>query len=294
MQPILLILVIALSVAVCITAFHTRIFLREETQLSTEAQSGIADFTVTFSSNSTMRFLFESDIEEAIQDDNAIVCGAFTVPVYFGEEDNFYYGVAADFDIVSHIFDISFEEYTKLHRNQVKTSVFVSREFAEETGAEIGKYVTLKVMNQQKDFVVAGISSNDLLGEYAVMIDITTLVGTIAEDSLFVSLLGDDFVPSTKIFVSVDGDVDQAIADITEKYPDVIVNKITADAVLDSTTRAIVLLIIMLAVFFTFAVIYVCFAVLTAQRQSENALFYAAGAKAYMLNALSIAKIINK
>ncbi len=291
MQPILLILVIALSVAVGVTAFHTRIFLKEESELAIAAKNGTADFTVTFSSESPMRFLFEDDIVEALDDERAVVCGAFTVPVYYGDDEEFYYGIATDFNTVSKIFDVSFVEYSQFHKNQVDSSVFVSRKFVEETGVKLGGEINLKIINNVEKFTVVGISQNDLLGECDVMIDITTLVGTIAQDSLFVTLLGEDFVPSTKVFVSVDGDVDAAIAKIYNVYDNVIATKVTHDETLEKQTKPIVMLIIALAVCFTLAVIYVCFAVLTAQRQAENALFYAAGAKSYMLNALSVAEM---
>ncbi|MCQ2602548.1 MAG: ABC transporter permease, partial [Clostridia bacterium] len=221
------------------------------------------------------------------------------VPIYSGADEQFNYGVATDLRSVSNIFELNFLKAMPLRTNEIVNSVFVSDEFAKENNSYVGQTITLTILGTQKEFTIVGISQYKLLGEYSLMIDISTLVSLIVKNSTTEMLLGDEFIPATKIFVDVDGDVTEAMDKIlsSDDYENAILSRITSEdteerSLFASASKTIVLLIIMLTVIFTFAVIYVCFAVLTAQRKEENALFYAAGARSYMLNTLSAAEML--
>ncbi len=290
-QPFLLMFIISFAISVTILAFDFGEYLEEELIAESSVENGQADVKVTLTSLSDMRFMLVDEVREALPETDK-VCGTYSIPVFYGGERNFYYGVATDFKVAEEIFGFSFCEAKEIPESSLSRAVIVSKDFAEKNGVKVGDEITLNALGSEREFVVYAVSQYDILNKYSIMFDMSGAVSILGENSFFVAFMGENFCPSSTLYIRTQNGFDETVATLSTILSDVSYTKVDpkANDILEFVD--IVSYLVMLFSFtFAFAVIYSCFYILTEQRKDENALFFAAGAKPYMLNGLSMAEM---
>lgn len=297
LQPIILVFTMILAIAVSIFSFSIREGLNEEVALKQAAEYGNAHITVTLNSTSQSRFMFAEDVE-SILSGKGEAAGCFELPLLMGEEKQTVFGVATNFYEIGSVFDLSFYEYGKITPSTVGTSAFVTKEFAQKNGLSLGDTFLVTAFGEEKTYTVSALSQSRFLGNYDVMVDITSIVRSLAEESLLLSALGDRFKPCSTIYIKVNEGVDviecMELLREDKDFADKNINEI-AEAIkresnltsLDSVIDVSVLLSLLLAV----AVTFCCFYILAAERAEENYSFTLSGAKPWRLYFLQYAEI---
>lgn len=297
LQPIILVLTMMLAVAVSIFSFSMREGLNEEVARKQAAKYGNAQITVSLSGTSQSRFMFADDAEKLL-DGKGDAVGCFELPLLLGEEKKTAFGVATDFYEIGKVFDLTFYQYGNVTHSTLGTAAFLSKEFAENNGLSLGDSFTVTAFGDEKTYTVCGLSENRFIDQYDVMVDITGIVRSLAEDSLMISALGDRFKPCSTIYVKVhEGEnvseciellrEDKAFSDKTvSEVAKAVKRKSNVDS-LDSIIDVSVLLSLLLSA----AVTFCCFYILASERAEENYAFALSGAKPWRLYFLQYVEI---
>lgn len=297
LQPIILVFTLTLAIAVSIFSFAMRDALAEEVRLGQEAQYGNAQITIGLSGDSSSRFMFADDAETVL-DGDGVAAGIFELPLFVGESQKTVFGVATDFTEIGKIFNFTFTDYGIVTPSTIGQSAFVSQAFAMENGLKVGGRFEVTAFGEKKTYTVCGISPRVFMDGYDVMVDITGVIRLITDDSPLLSALGDNFRPSSTIFVhlndgiSINASLEKLAAD--ERFAEktltdvslMMQTKSNADA-LSSIIDVSVVLSALLAAGVTFC----CFYILSSERTEENYTFTLSGAKPWMLNTVQYAEI---
>ncbi len=297
-QPLILIFTMAVAVAVCILSLTLRGSLVDEERLAAKEEYGAADITVSLNGKSKTRFIFADEIEELIGD-GAKCAGYYEIIASPDMKETVLIGAAVDFESIGDIFELNFSEYAGVSESTAQSSVFITRALASELGISAGDGLTLRIFNKDKSFTVAGISEKPFMKSYDVMVDITGIMHLLAGDSVFGSVMGDDFKPSSRVFIDLtDGaDVEEALA-VLKSSPELADKSIEAavsakggssssEIYAISLNLAVVLICLIAAV-----VCFSSFYILSMERSEENGVFVVAGAKPSLMNFMQYAEIL--
>ncbi|MBE6644805.1 MAG: ABC transporter permease [Ruminococcaceae bacterium] len=297
LQPLVLILTLAISVGVCIMAFGLNDCFAEENELSRDAEYGCADITLELNGTSKSRFMFADRVEDFLFG-KANAASAFEIVIFLTKTSESEFGVAVDFDDINSIFDFSFTAYNEVSRANVSETAFISEAFAKSNGLAVGDSFDTQLFGYKKSYTVSAISPTKYLASYDVMVDISGVIDVMARDSLFVSALGDSFKPGSTVYIDVKDD--EYIREYKElllnddEFSDKSITVVSDDTRMDSD-KEIMRLIISVAISFacilSVTVTFCCFYILSCERSEENAAFLAAGARARHLNFLQYAEI---
>ncbi|MBR1983765.1 MAG: ABC transporter permease [Clostridia bacterium] len=296
-QPLILILTLALAMVVITACINVGIFINGETDERQVVEYGTADFTVSLNATSKSRFMF-SDKAEEILENKAKVVGLYDLPVYFSQTNQTAFGVAVDFYDVEQVFEFEFIEHLPITSSSVNESALVSLDFAEKYNLGLGDSFTVNVLGYDKTYTIKAISKIPFMGSYELMVNVTGVMRLLASDSLLVSSLGDSFKPSNTLYVNVleDGFVNDCItalkndADFSDKTFQNVANIMEQDGEI-GPMNTIVYVLIALSLMLSVAVVFCCFYIISNERTGENALFKALGATASKMNLLQYAEI---
>ena len=297
-QPFVLILTLAIAVGVCIMSFGLNDCFAEENKLSTFAEYGNSDITLTLNGTSKSRFMFTDEVR-GVLGDGAVAAGVFELPMFLGEGAEAVFGIATDFGEINEIFNFSFTDYGEVNFSNISEIAFISESFAKEKGLAVGERFDAKIVGGEKSYTVAAISPTKYISSYDVMVDIGGVMEVLASDSLLVSALGDSFKPCSTIYIDVkeDGEITKCkeTLSLSESFSEKSIYVVSEDMRAESDAETMLLIIsvaISFACILSVAVTFCCFYILAAERSEENASFSAAGAKSYQLNLLQYAEII--
>ncbi|MBQ9131656.1 MAG: ABC transporter permease [Clostridia bacterium] len=289
LQPLLLIITLALAVSTSIFSYTVEDALAEEAEWIQAAQYGDSDLSVALTGSSGSRFMFASDIEDLLGKEITTV-GCLELPVFVGEHQETVAGVATDFERVGHIFDLRFSEYGSLPPSAVPHSAFVSADFAEMWGLSVGDQLDAVAFGTQKTYTVAGISNSRFMESYDVMVDIRGIVRIMAEDSLLISAVSDRLQPATAIYVKLaEGQDPEACAKILmqdARFADknvILTSNLVRERMNTQDMSTVVDVLILVSVVLCAAVVFCCFFILSAQRVEENFIFSLSGASPVLL-----------
>ncbi len=283
--------IISFAVAVTILAFDFGVYLEEQLSAKSAVENGEANMKVSVTSLSDVRFMSLDDAEKVLPDGHT-VCGTYAMPVFYGEQKEFSYGVVTDIRTANRIFSFEFAESQAVSENKLHSAVYVSSDFSKKNGIGLGDEISLTFFDKRTVFTVYGISEKDIMNEYAVMIDVSAMTKAVGEESFFVSLLGDGFCPCSTLYIVTDESAERTAERLRSVFDNVSVTEISPETnELIGYIEILSYLVILFTFTFAFAVIYSCFYVLTEQRKDENALFYAAGAREGLLTIVSVAEM---
>ncbi len=298
LQPFIMILTLCLAVFMAVSALSLKELLVQEATLSRAAQYGSADLTVTLNGNSKSRFMFEKDAE-ALLGDAATVVGTYELLLTHPEGGAPVFAVASDLHDVGRIFDLRFTAYGKVSEGTVATAAFLSKELADERGLRVGDTMTVSLFSQNVTYTVQGISPMPFLGKYDVLVDISGVVRALAERSVIAAALGEDFQPSSTLYVSLGGNMDvEACAERLRADPAfaektfVDVKALTRGQSNVQNLNVAIDVSVFLICALAMAVTFCCFYILADERHGENVSFAVAGARVLWLNLLQYAEVL--
>ena len=290
LQPLVLIITITLAVSICIFSLSMDTLLEEEYAVSQVSRFGTAEISITTNSTSKTRFVFEDDAERLLGE-RGVAVGSFELPMFFGEEKKVAMGVAVDFLDVSEIFEIEFLEYGVVTPSTVADSAFVSSDFAVENGISLGDSITFEIAGGNRTYKVSGISKNDFLASYDVMVDVSGVVKILASDNLILSSMGDSFKPAGTLYIDLkEGEsVEECISLLRSDFK--LADKEIRDVseyvrrqVNNDSMRIFFAVAVMFAAILSAVLSFSCFYILSIKRSEENEVFYAAGARRRILS----------
>ena len=287
LQPVILVLTLALAITTAAFAFTLEDTLNSEASAKQAAKYGSADITVGLSASSESRFIFAKDAEELLGD-NVRVSGAYELPMVANGDTIL--GVAVDMHTVNRIFKTAFTAYGTLTDSSLPDAAFISEALAKERALKIGDTLSVRVMGDEKVYTVAAISPERFIGGYDVMVDISGVVRIFANKSLLFSALGEDFKPCSTLYIDVideNADGADAIAStinalvldarFADKYVTNVKNIEIVSGALESLD-IIIALSVALAALLCAAVSFCCFYILAKERTEESAALAYSGA----------------
>jgi len=285
-QPILLIIVMSLAITVCMIALDIGSYLSENTNGQIEETYGTADYAVIVSSVSNSRFILADDAK-ALLPEGVDSCGVYGLPTFVGDEQIFAEGAATIFEDANKIFNFYFIEYTPIKREEISHCVYITKDFAEEHNFTLGSKMKISILGYSREYTVCGIASKYFMAKYDLMVDTSSLVEMISNDSIFLNSL-EGFCPCSQYFIDLNG-MDVSVLEPLQEYYSYMSVQSSDDsggAGLQQLDQVISIMEVF-SVFFITIVIYCCFHVLSSQRNEENLLFDAAGCNRYSLDLLS-------
>ena len=201
-QPLIITLTIALSVAMTIFALTIYDSLTTDAEMAQAAEYGSADFTIELGSLSDSRFLFASDVKDALGD-RANAAGVYPLPLILDGTGDTARGVATEIDSINNLFSIDFTEYGSVTKSNLSEIAFVTSDFAKKRGISLGDVICVETMGHQMSYRVEGISARPFVDSYDVMVDIGSVMRAFAEESLLFAAIGDDFKPCSIVYVDI-------------------------------------------------------------------------------------------
>ena len=286
LQPLIIVLTLALSMATAVFAFTIADTMQDELAATQRAKYGNAGFMVSVGNTSDSRFLFADDVTDVLGD-SAKAVGGYELPLILSGTENTSVAIATELKDFCDVFEINFLEYGRVTVGSLADVAFVSADFANAQGLSIGDTVTVETMGYVKSYRIEGISTLPFLAAYDVMVDISSVVRAFAENSLLFSAIGEDFKPCNKVFVNVsdceDIDTEDAIALLksdarfAEKSFEDLAD-IERREVNFSVLEVIISFAVALASLLSAVVVFCCFYILANERTEENQAFVYSGA----------------
>ena len=189
LQPLIIVLTLALAMTTSIFAFTIADTMEAELDASQVEKYGHARFMISLGNSSESRFLFADDVFDVLGED-ALVVGCYELPLILVGTESTTIAMATEFDRVGDLFDIEFLEYGKVTEGSVGDVAFISSAFAQEHQLTIGDALQVETMGYSKTYRIEGIAERAFLASYDVMVDIRGLVRAFAVNSLLFAAIG--------------------------------------------------------------------------------------------------------
>ena len=214
LQPIMIVAVIMISVAVMITSFSLPMAIYRNEKAEYETDEWTPDLSVSLKSTSKMRLLFKDEVVQAIGDRGRVIgefeLGGFLDTLDENGERVKVKIVALDLIEADSFYELRYTDYGKFTDKNLKASAIISESFADENGLSVGDRLTFNVLGNKFDYTVQAIAKNTgIFRNKNCLIDISGVRGVLAERSPIIASLSDDFEPYTRIHIqSPDGKVE--------------------------------------------------------------------------------------
>ncbi len=300
LQPIIIILTLALSMATAIFAFTIADTMQDEIDATQTAKYGNAHFMVTVGNTSASRFLFADDVTDVLGD-GAKAVGCYELPLILQGTDATTIAMATEFENFCDVFDVSFQEYGKVTEGSLGDVAFISAEFAQKCNLGVGDALSVETMGYTKSYRIEGVATLPFLASYDVMVDISSVVRIFAGNSLLFSAIGEDFKPCNKVYVNVHGceDMDryEAVELLKEdarfegkRFEDLVALEIRQANY--PVLKVIINFAVALAALLSAVVVFCCFYILANERTEENQALMYSGAAPKLLWGMQYAEVL--
>jgi ABC-type multidrug transport system fused ATPase/permease subunit len=285
LQPIIIVLTLALAMATSIFAFTVASTMQDEIDAAQAAKYGNAHFMVTVGNTSASRFLFADDVTDVLEGAKAVGC--YELPLILQGTDATTIGVATEFERFCDVFDLSFAQYGKVTEGSLGDVAFISQAFSQKYNLGVGDTLAVETMGYAKTYRIEGIATLPFLASYDVMVDISSVVRIFASNSLLFSAIGEDFKPCNKVYVNVHGceDLDrfEAVELLKEdprfegkRFDDLVALEIRQANY--PVLKVIIGFAVGLSALLSAVVVFCCFYILANERTEENQALVYAGA----------------
>ena len=295
-EPIMIVLVVTLCVAVMILSVALPINIYRNESAAITSDEWTSDYTVTMKSSSDRRILFDEDVKDAVSG-MADWIGEFSLTGFaMGKDGQKTQTSIGAFDLYSadRFFGIRYLEYGKFTNNNIDRSAIVSQRYAEELGLSVGDTVTVNVLGEPLCYTVEGIAMNTgIFKSRDMLVDLDGVRRIIAERSTFVASLSSDFNPYTKIHLRLKSGVSyealktalESRGDFGDKRLERYGNDATQSFYATILSVTVVIpgaLLVIVAAMMTVST----FELLEKKRERDNALFRTVGADPHQLDLL--------
>ena len=297
LQPVILILTVALSVAFSASSLSLGRAISEENTNMNSMLYGTSDVTVTQSSSAKARFMLAERAEELLSGTGQAVG---SLDLILGAEDgNEIRAAAVDFYEVGKIFTLSFSEYSAVTDDTLRESIFITRELSERLEVSVGDALTLTIFGLSRSYRVTGISETPLVGGTDALLDIRGAISALSYHSSLIAALGEDFLPYTTIFIDLNDGAEpsdaiallRSDADFSDKSFTELADlregslvTVTLGFVIGASVAAVSLV--------SAAVTFSCFYILSLKRREENESLAYVGARPLFLNLMQNAEAL--
>ena len=206
LQPIMIIIVIMLSVAVIIASVALPIGIYRNERAIYETDEWTPDLTITLKATSSRRLLSLEEAVEAIGDRGRVI-GDFELGGFLDTLDEDGERVSLSISALSLVeadsfYELRYLDYGKITDKSLKTSAIISRPFAEDNNLDVGDNFTINILGNRFTFTVQAIAlPTGIFRDKACLIDISSVRSALAERSPLIASLADDFEPYTRISV---------------------------------------------------------------------------------------------
>lgn len=204
-QPLLILVTVALSTAIAITAFRlpTMFLAHLYEEYGHEAELG--DLTVTLRGDSNTRMLFSEDAEAIVGEDGTVL-GEFRLTGFYDGEDGLrtLEVSAVDLTQADAFYQFHYLEYGEFTTQNLRRSAVISASLAKELGLGVGDTLPVRVLQTEYPFTVQAVAADwGLLYDADLLIPITSVTQALAARVPAIASLGDSFSPYTRLFVSL-------------------------------------------------------------------------------------------
>lgn len=286
-QPILLVLVLLLAVAVCTTSVNFFYMMQENQDLEEQATLGKGEYRLQTDSFSDERFFSEESVIQVLPEDTE-VCGVLSFYASMGEEEVFSVGCATHFSKIADFFDIVLLSFLPVCEEDLGSSVLLGATFADENGLALGDTIELNVFGVPSEFCVAGILKSNFLATYSVVIDYQALYPVLRKQFPSYAVLQDELTLANTVYISPATDDISIETILVERFPDLILVPLEdAKSASLRNLDSIILILVILCCIFVIIIIYCCFCVLSIRREEETVLLKNVGANSLSLRLLS-------
>ena len=301
LQPIVIVLTLALAMATSIFSFTIADTMKEELNVSQAEKYGYAQFAISLGNSSDSRFLFADDVVDALGDD-ILAVGCYELPLILTGTGNTTIAVATEFARVGDLFNIEFAEFGKVTEGSVVDVAFISSNFAQEHQLSIGDTLMVEVMGYSKTYRIEGVSERLFMASCDVMVDVSSLTRAFASNSLLFAAIGEDFKPCSKVYVNI-SDSEQ-FQDITDAIEYLKQDARFADKNFEGLDHAerrqvnfpvlelIIKFAVALSALLSGVVVFCCFYILANERTEENQTLVYSGAGPHLLILMQYAEVM--
>ena len=212
-QPMMIICIIAISVAVAISLLILPIAIYRESVAEYKVDEWTDDLTVTLRSNADVRLIFEEDVAAAVGD-KGYVLGEFTLNGILlndskdGNTLTKSLSVAAlDLVRADSFYELRYIDYGKFTTTNIRKSAILSERYADACGLSLGDSFTVTILGREFTYIVQAIAMNTgIFNERDALVDISGLREVLAERSPLIASLSNDFTPYTRVNIKLHDD----------------------------------------------------------------------------------------
>ena len=204
-QPLLILLTVALSTAIAITAFRLPTMFSAQLHEKYGREAELGDLTVTLRGDSNVRMLFSEDAEAIVGEDGTVL-GEFRLTGFYTDAEG---GRSLEISAVDLLqadafYQFHYLEYGEFTTQNLRTSAVISETLSRELGIGVGETLSVRVLQEEYSFTVQAVAADaGLLTEAALLIPITSVTHALALRVPAIASLGDSFAPYTRLFVSL-------------------------------------------------------------------------------------------
>lgn len=213
MQSLLIVLTVALSMAMAVTAVGVCDLVTAYSRSNAEREREIGDVVITTRGNGETRLLFAENAR-AVVGENASVIGEFSMVGFAalgeaGAEEAVSVS-AVDFEATDAFYRFRYLAYGGFDTENVGHRAIISHSFAERAGLGLGDALSLRLMSEEVVYTVGAIAEDSgLLCEREVLVSYSGVIGLLTRKIPAVASLGDSFAPCSRLLVSASDGVSE-------------------------------------------------------------------------------------
>jgi ABC-type lipoprotein release transport system permease subunit len=286
LQPILIILTVAMSCVLFLMAFVSKDVINSVNRLGRQAECGDSDVSVSVNNGSATDFMSLGDLTDFVGEGDKI-WGYYkqSFITHIGDNTVLADTVAADFNNTGYLTKFDFVEKNDINSVNCEDTVIITTYFARKNGLSVGDALTVDLGSVSQTYTVRGIvKESGIFYRNDMMLDIGGITHMIAaQTGLYV--IDYDFAPYNYLFIKL-ADPERAEEVIealrqSEKFAD---KTVTASREYGQTYGLIkienlfVWLFISLLILLALSFIYSTFSISQSKRLYSNALFRNIGA----------------
>ncbi len=212
LQPLLILLTVALSVAVTVTAVRLPSVFSERSREISMANSYLGDLLVTPRGDSGLRWILGDDAAAAVGNEGT-VCGEFRLTGFttVDETTQILQVSAVDLPAANSFYSLQYLSYGGFTAENLRTSAILSEHCANALGVSRGDSVSIRLLEETFTFTVQAVAKADgILTDADLLIASDCIRATLAARVPAVSALGDSCPIYTRLMVNAAEGVDPA------------------------------------------------------------------------------------
>ncbi len=287
LQPLMIIVILSLCVAVMIVSVSLPLGLYLESVNSKGVDEWTADMSVTLKATSDVRFMFEEEIRDAVGDRGEVL-GEFPLSGFvFSGKDRKHIDIGVfDLERADKFYEFRFTEYGKITNNNIDRVAILREDLAAQYGCHLGDVITVNILGDKFDFEVQGIVKATGVMLFAnMLIDISSVKDELSERSPLIASISSDYNPYTKVHINLNegytSEEVKAELSALPSFEDKVVNTKEELLAFDYFTMLLIITVLMpsiLLIIVSAMMMLSSFNLLQKKRRADMALFKIVGA----------------